>query len=618
ERLKELYREEGYHGAVVIPILKTLEPGKEGERRVALTYSIDEGKKVRIAEVRIQGVSDLPFREVRKGVKTKAHFSLTSWLTGSGIYKEETAGEDAERIRSLYLDRGYLQVQVGDPRVDLDETGEWMTVTYSLTEGPRFRIRRIGFENPDIFNDRELREAIKLREGDLFNRSRLRGDLAALTDLYGEKGYAFAEINPRILPDEGAKEVDLTFAVEKGEKVKVRKIQILGNEKTRDKVIRREIRLNEQETMNTAALRRSFQRLNNLNFFENIEITPQPIAKDAVDLNVKVKERPTGAFSIGGGYSSVYGFLGTTDVTEGNLLGRGQLLRFKGEFGALRTNYDVTFREPWFLDEPTAISFNLFKNLRTFDLYDIGSQGGTVGLSRTFNEYWNGGLTYGIQEVEVSGNPPVSISPGRSSTGSLGASVNRDTRDVVWDPRSGSKNTVTVEYADRFLGGSNVFVKYYLDTTWFYPMPRDTAFMAHGRFAEGRGLRGKDLPLNERFYVGGIYTVRGFDYGKAGTPATVDAATGEILGADKELIFNLEYIVPLVKEARINGVLFYDAGAGFAADDSLALGDLRTSVGGGFRWLSPIGPLRLEWGYNLDPQPGERQGIWEFSIGTLF
>jgi outer membrane protein insertion porin family len=617
EKLKDLYKEEGYVEARVIPVLKETEPSKEGSRRVILTYFIEEGEKVRIREVKITGIEALSRREVRKVVKTKAYFRLTSWLTGSGIYKEEMAAEDVERIQSLYMDRGYLLIQVGDPTVERDKTGRWLTVSFSLTEGPQFRIGRIGFEKLDIFSAGEVRKNMKLEEGMLFSRSKLRGDILAITDMYGEKGYAFADINPRVIPDEATKTVDLTLVAEKGEKVTVRRINISGNEKTRDKVIRREIRINEQEIMNTSALRRSFQRMNNLNFFENIEISPELLTKDLVDLNVKVKEKPTGAFSIGGGYSSVYGFLGTVDVTEGNLLGRGHLLRFKGEFGALRTNYDVTFREPWFMDEPNAVTVNFFKSLRTFNSYDIASRGGSLGLSRAFNEYWSGNITYGIQEVEVKGTPPGSIEVGRSSTGSVSTSVERDTRDNIWDPRSGNKNAATVEYADTFLGGSNSFTKYILDSTWYYPMLRDSAFMLHGRYAEGKGFGGRDLPPNERFYVGGIYTVRGFDYGKVGPTSTGDV-NGEILGADKELIFNLEYIIPLVKETRINGVLFYDAGAGFDSNDNIGMGDLRTSVGWGFRWLSPIGPLRLEWGYNLKPKPGERQGIWEFTIGTLF
>jgi outer membrane protein insertion porin family len=445
--------------------------------------------------------------------------------------------------------------------------------------------------------------------------------VAIITDMYGERGYAFANVMPDIRPDEAAQNVDITFIIEKGEKVRVRRINIGGNEKTRDKVIRREIRLSEQDYLNTSALRRSSQRINNLNYFENVEIVPDIVSKDMVDLNVRVKEKPTGAFSLGGGYSSVYGVVGMVDVTEGNLFGRGELLKVKGEFGELRTSYDVTFKEPWFMDTPTSVTLNLFDTVRSFDTYNINSRGGNIGVGRSFGEYWSSGITYGIQNITVSGSPPESIKEGTSTTGSITTSVTRDTRDNYWDPRSGNKNNLSVEYADRFLGGDNILVKYIADTTWYYPLMLDTAVMFHGRYGIGKGLRGDDLPANEKFYVGGIYTVRGFDYGRATTKSTVsdgDTVFGDLLGADKELIINIEYIIPLVKEARINGVLFYDAGSGFGKNDSIALSDLRTSAGGGFRWLSPIGPLRLEWGYNLDPRAGERQGIWEFSIGTLF
>lgn len=495
-----------------------------------------------------------------------------------------------------------------------------MRINFGVVEGDQFTIRSIDFKNDDIFSDEEIRNRIKLHDGMVFSRKVLREDMSTIIDMYGEEGFAFANVTPDIRPDEASKKVDITFVIEKGEKIKVRRINIRGNEKTRDKVIRREIRVNELDYLNTSALKRSFQRINNLNYFENIEIVPEIVSKDMVDLNVKVKEKPTGAFSMGGGYSSVYGFVGMIDLTEGNLFGRGELLRLKGEFGELRTSYDITFREPWFMDTPTSLTVNLFDTVRSFDTYDINSRGGSLGVGRAFGEYWNGGVTYGIQNINVTGSPPSTLEAGESKTGSITTSVSRDTRDNYLDPRSGNRNNLSLEYADSFLGGDNVFVKYIFDTTWYYPLMLDTAVMFHGKYGLGKGLRGHNLPVNEKFYVGGIYTVRGFDYGRATTPSTIsgDPVTGDLLGADKELIFNIEYIIPLVKEARINGVLFYDAGSGFGRDDSITLSDLRTSVGGGFRWLSPIGPLRLEWGYNLDPRPGERQGIWEFSIGTLF
>lgn len=613
ERIKALYQEDGYYDASITPVISKL-----SEDKASVTFFIKEGKKIKIREVKFLGTEKVSEYSIKKAVNTKRYKRLTSWLSGTGIYKEIEAEGDVDRIRDYYLDRGYIQVQVSGPEIEVIEGGRWMRIIFRVNEGEKFKVRNIDFKGNDIFTKDILEEKITLNKGMVFSRRQLREDISKIIDLYGEKGYAFANINPDLRPDEASGEVDITLDIEKGEKVKVRRINIGGNEKTRDKVIRREIRLNELDYLNTSALKRSFQRINNLNYFENIEIVPELVTKDTVDLNVKVKEKPTGAFSMGGGYSSVYGLVGMLDLTEGNLFGKGELLKIKGEFGELRTSYDLTFREPYFLDTPTSLTINLFDTVRSFNSYDINSRGGTLGVGRSFGEYWSGGLSYGLQTINIKGTPPASFSTGESRTASVTTYGTRDTRDNHWDPRAGTKNNVSVEYADQFLGGDNVFVKYILDTVWYYPLILDSAFMVHGRYAAGQGLRGDEFPANEKFYVGGIYTVRGFDYGKASTDSTIDPLTGDLLGADKELIVNVEYIIPLVKEARINGVLFYDAGSGFGKDDSLALSDLRTSVGGGFRWLSPIGPLRLEWGYNLEPKPGERQGIWEFSIGTLF
>ena len=615
ERLRELYREDGYYEATIIPVVN-----KTSEHTVSVTFFIKEGRKIKIKEVLIAGAAKISESSLKKVINTKRYKTLTSWLTSSGIFKEVEAQNDVDRIRDYYLDRGYVQAQVSGPEIEIIEGGQWMRLIFNVTEGEQFRIRKIDFKGNDIFTKDDIESRTRLRKGMIFSRKTLREDIGLITDMYGEKGYAFANVFPDIRPDDSTREIDITFSIEKGEKITVRRINISGNEKTRDKVIRREVRISEQSYLNTSALKRSFQRINNLNYFENVEIVPDTVSKDMVDLNVRVREKPTGAFSMGGGYSSVYGVVGMLDVTEGNLFGRGELLKVKGEFGELRTSYDVTFKEPYFMDKPTSVTVNLFDTVRSFDTYEVNSRGGNVGVGRSLGEFWSGGITYGIQNITVSGDPPSGVDEGTTTTGSLITSVTRDTRDNYWDPRSGNKNNLSVEYADEFLGGDNIFVKYILDTTWYYPMMFDTAIMLHGRYGEGRGFKGDDLPANEKFYVGGIYTVRGFDYGRATTPSTIDGdpVLGDLLGADKELIFNIEYIIPLVKDARINGVLFYDAGSGFGEDDSIAMSDLRTSVGGGFRWFSPIGPLRLEWGYNLDPRPGERQGIWEFSIGTLF
>ena len=615
ERLRSLYEDEGYYQALIIPFIERHE-----DNTASVTFFIEEGKKVKIKEIRIRGAKKISEREILKNIKTRTYNRFLSWLTGSGIYKEIEAENDVDRIREYYLDRGYIKVQVSGPRVEIIKGGEWMRIIFTVVEGDQYRIRKISFSGNDIFTPEELYKKLELKKGMIFSRSLLGKDMRLLIDLYGEKGYAFAKVTPKIEPDDLTKEVDITYVIDKGEKIKIRRINITGNTKTRDKVIRRELRLAEQEYLNTQALRRSFQRLNNLNFFEKIEITPQMVTRSMVDLNIKVKEKPTGAFSMGGGYSSVYGFVGMIDLTEGNLFGRGQLLKIKAEMGQLRTNYDITFREPWLMDKPTSMTLRMFNTITSFDTYDIHSRGGSIGFGHYYGEYWSAGISYGFQDISLAGTPPSTLIQEPSKTGSITTSVTRDTRDNYLDPRSGSKNYGSIKYADRFLGGNNIFAKYILDTAWYFPLPYNTAFMFHARYGIGKGLRGRNLPVNEKFYVGGIYTVRGFDYGRASTPSTIagDPATGELLGADKELIFNVEYIVPLVKEAHLNGVVFFDAGSGFGKNDSITLSDLRTSVGGGLRWLSPIGPLRLEWGYNLHPRPGERQGLWEFSIGSLF
>lgn len=616
ERLKALYQEDGYYEASITPVINKL-----SEDKASVAFFIKEGKKIKIKEVRISGAKQLSESGIIKTINTKRYKQLTSWLTGSGIYKEIEAEGDVDRIRDYYLDRGFIQVQVSGPETEVIGDGRWMRIIFRVVEGEKFKIKNIAFTGNDIYTNSFIENKINLHSGMIFSRRMLREDISRIVDLYGEKGYAFSNITPDIKPDETTREVDITLDIEKGEKIKIRRINIGGNEKTRDKVIRRELRLSEVDYLDTSALKRSFQRINNLNYFENVEIVPELVSKDMVDLNVRVKEKPTGAFSMGGGYSSVYGLVAMVDLTEGNLFGKGELLKLKGEFGKLRTSYDLTFREPWFMETPTSLTVNIFDTERNFDTYDIKSKGGNIGLGRSFGEYWSGGVSYGLQNINVTnvtGAPPSSLKTGESRTGSVTTYVTRDTRDNSWDTRAGNKHNISIEYADEFLGGDNVFAKYILDTVWYYPLMLDSAVMFHGRYGDGEGIRGSEFPANERFYVGGIYTVRGFDYGKASTPSTIDQINGDLLGADKELIFNLEYVIPLVKEARINGVIFYDAGSGFGKDDSITISDLRTSAGGGFRWLSPIGPLRLEWGYNLSPKRGERQGIWEFSIGTLF
>ena len=616
EKIRRVYQDEGYYNTEVIAVIRTISPEK-----VLVQFAIEERERAYIKKVRFEGNHQISGGRISKAVQTSSYFWLTSWLTESGTYKKEEVNADVERIRELYLNNGFLQVQVGSPKVDLSPDKKWFTVSFPIVEGESFRISRIAYSGNSLFAEAKLREVVHSKEGETFNRDQIRQDIMGMVDLYGEKGYAFANVVPELNPDPQTREVAVTFQVSEGEPVRVRRINIYGNNKTRDKVIRREIRLDEQELLDTKALRRSFQRLNNLNFFENVEIVPQEVERGWVDLDVRVKEKPTGTFSIGGGYSSVDGLVGMVQVEQGNLFGRAQLLRLKAEIGQRVQNYTMTFREPWLFDKEISGTVDIYnQNLLYFSDYKEKRTGGDLILGKAFTEYVSGSVSYTLEDIliyDVTSRDPLiqqQASLGNTLTSKVGLSLARDSRDFFFDPRQGSRNSVSVELAGTVLGGDNDFYRAIGDSSKYFPLFLGSVFSIHGRLGYVEALQGKQIPLGERFFVGGINTVRGFDFGRAGPLGSA----GEVIGGNKELFFNFEYLYPLVEEAKIKGVLFFDTGRGFDEGEAINLGRLRRGAGVGLRWISPVGPLRLEWGYNLDRRPDEKPWTIEFAIGSLF
>ncbi|MFY9270212.1 MAG: outer membrane protein assembly factor BamA [Candidatus Manganitrophaceae bacterium] len=626
EKIKKLYEGDGYYNADVTPVTQRI-----GEDQAVLTFLIREGEKAYVRTIRMEGNKAFTEKELKKQIEISPYFWLTSWLTESGRYKEEALQADLEKLREFYLNHGYLQMQITEPKVELSEDKKWFAITFPIVEGEQFRIREIRYEGNTLFGTERLAAVTKSKGGELFNRGRIRQDIASMVDLYGERGYIFANVVPQLNPRFEERVVDVAFQVSEDAEIKVREIHIAGNDKTRDKVIRREIRVNEQEVVNTKLLRRSFQRLNNLNFFENVEIVPQQVEPGWVDLDVQVKEKPTGTFSIGGGYSSVDRLIAMIDITQGNLFGRGQLLRGKVESGKRRKTYTLTFREPYLFDTNISGTTNLFNTVRNFNSYKEKRIGADLILGRFFGEYVSASVSYTLETLNifdlrrvngaVDPNIPLRVrrqaERGRTLTSALGFSLARDTRDFAFDPRQGGRNSISLEYAGTFLGGDNDYYKVILDSSRFFPLWRDHVLSIHGRFGYAAGIGDKELPIGERFFVGGINTIRGFKFGRAG-PIT---STGEILGGNKELLVNVEYLIPLVPEAKIKWLFFYDIGRSFDDSEPVRLSELRQGAGFGIRWISPVGPLRLEFGANLRPKEeiGEsRKFLPEFSIGTLF
>lgn len=610
-KLRNLYEEEGYWLANVIPVTKKI----SGDD-ISLTYQIEEGTKVKLNKISFAGNKNISASSIKKVMETKEWWIFSFLSTGSGYYKKDRVEGDIERIRNLYYNGGYLKAVVGEPQVTLDKDKKSMAVTISISEGEVYSISSIEVSGNKTFDTETIKKLITMTPNSVFRKNILEKNIQAISNLYTENGYAMASITPDLSPDEKNRTVTVVLAVNEGDKYRIGRIEVSGNLKTRDKVIRRELRFDEGEIFDSTKLRRSYERVNNLNFFETAEIVPKPRAdQQVVDLEVKVKERPTGMLSVGGGYSSVDKLIGTVDLTQGNLFGKGQFVKVKAELGGRSSFYELSFRDPWFRDKPVSLSTGIYRTTREYTEYSKKAFGFYIGFGKDLSEYWKGDISYNferatIYDIKAGASAIVFDQKGTRSTSSITPSIIRDSRDNFLDPSKGSRNALSFTFAG--LGGSNAFVKTLADSAWYFPV-RESTIMVRGRIGYAKGIFNKTFPLYERFYVGGISTLRGFGYGVAGPK---DPATGEAIGGTTELLFNNEYIFPILTDMKLKGVVFFDAGNSY--EDFHEFGKLRYTSGTGVRWISPIGPIRIEWGYNLRKKRGESSSKVEFAFGSFF
>lgn len=626
EKIRLAYQEDGFYNCQVIPVIQTVD-----EDRKRLTFFIKEGTKAKVRRVNFEGMRSVTKEEMFKVTATRewipwyglfTQLKVPSMLSDAGVLKREELGNDIERMREVYLNKGYLNVQISQPTLELSEDKKWFEVSYAIVEGEPFVVQEVGFRGNTVFEDHELREGLNIKPGEIFQRAKIRGEITRITDMYGAKGYAFADVVPNVTPDNNARTATITLNVKEGEMMRIREIRVNGNDKTRDNVIRRELRLDEQDVIDTLALKRSFQRLNNLNFFETVEILPQQVDVDKVDLNVKVKEKPTGQFSIGGGFSTLDKLVAIADITEGNLGGNGWLGRIRGQLGQQRSLGLVTFRNPYVNDSYNALQLDIYRTMTNYISYFESKSGASATWSRWLSEYVNGSVSLFAEQLEYR-DPQAGLCPdliplicrqlGTQSSTGVRTSIFRDTRDYYLDPRTGWRMSVGIDYGTPALGGTNHFYKLFFDVMKYTPLIYDTRFSVRVRYGQTEGLEGKPIPLTERFFVGGINTMRGFVFGRAG-PVT---PSGSLLGSAKELIFNNDFIFTISSEAKLNGVFFFDYGNGFDDGEPVTF-NLRSAAGFEARWISPFGPLRAAYGINLDPRPNERRGVFEFTIGSLF
>jgi outer membrane protein insertion porin family len=610
--IKAEYVKDGYYAAEITP-----ESQIDAENEALVTFRIDEGKLVRIKDIRFEGNTVFSESELRGAMEIKEKW-MFSWLTGRGNYDEALLEQDLERVTDLYFNKGYIRVKVRKPVISLVDDRRHMLILIQVDEGEQYRIGKIDAVGDLVDRKEELLNLFELRPGDVFSRALLRKGVGRITDLYADQGYAYVNVSPLTRVDDSAKLVDLALEIEQGPQVSVERINISGNTKTRDKVIRREMKIVEGELFNASALKRSKARINNLGYFETVDVTTSDGSdRNHVNVDVNVKERSTGTFSVGAGYSSVEGFVGQGSVTQENFLGRGWKLNLAGSVGGESTTYQIGLTDPYFLDKNLTLGFELYKTEREWTDFSRRATGGALKLGMpVYDDYSRALFVYRYEQKEIFdisdyASDDIKEEEGRSTISSVTGSLTRDTTDYRLDPASGGVFEGTWELAG--LGGSEKYSKYILDYRHFWPAAFGTVLSAHGQFGYLQEIGGEDAPLDERFYLGGINTLRGFEAREVGPRDE----NGDFTGGTKETFFNFEWIFPLVKDMGLKGVTFVDVGNAWDNNENF-FEEWRYSVGAGIRWLSPLGPLRVEWGYNLDPKDWEDQSKVDFMIGRFF
>ena len=624
DNIKKLYKEKGYFDTVV-----NIKLSYPSEGRVNISIDIQEGQKAYVKQIMIQGNTAFTDKEIEEILITSTK-GIFSWFTESGVLKRDMLSQDASRIGSFYQNKGFIDVKVGEPEVE--KSGEWLYVTFNVEEGQRYKTGTVNIVGDLIESEDRLLKICRIGEEKYFSRKLLREDILRLTDYYASKGYAYAEAKPAISKNDQFKRVDITLSADKGPLVYVNRIMIKGNTRTRDKVIRREIVLQETDIFNANALKASNSRVRRLEFFEDVNITPEPTEDESLmDIVVELKEKPTGSFSIGAGYSSVDNVMLMGEISQNNFLGRGQRLSLQANLSSNNTRFNLGFTEPHLNDTNLSFGADLYSWVSEYDDYTKDAKGFTVRLSHPIWKRCRIFGSYGYDDSNLTDVSPwasrtIQESKDIHVTSFISLGLSRDTRDRIYDTSNGSVNAVSVKYAGGVMGGDSAFTKIEGSTSWYFPFRWDTTF--HAKLAAGyvkENSSGK-LPVYEKFYLGGLSNMRGFEAGDISPEVIRWDGYSERIGGTHMWYSNLEYIFPLFKEAGLKGVIFYDMGDVFDAGD-IPLGpgesvdddsNIRQSVGFGFRWLSPMGPLRLEWGYNLNPEDDEDQSLWDFSIGGQF
>jgi outer membrane protein insertion porin family len=631
----KLYQLSGYQKTQVKYSLNINEPAGRGR----VTFEITESPKVKITEVAFEGATAFTQKKLAGELKTKRRW-MFSWLTGSGVLKDDELDEDKERLAEFYRNEGYVDFEIKETRIEQVDPKR-IKVTFVVFEGRKYNVGTITFKGNSLFSAEAIRggwekgRGLKMTEGQTFTPRALETDLRAVRDFYGAKGYIDARVDALKNANTETGNIDLVYLVSEQDKSFIERIDIRGNIKTKDKVIRRELAVSPGEPFDMVRVNLSKQRIQNLNFFEKVDTVPEPTdVPNRKNLVLTVDEKNTGNFSLGAGFSSIDSLLGFLEVSQGNFdlfkppyfTGAGQKGRLRLSYGARRQDYRLTFIEPWFMDRKLALGLEAYHSNSDYNtlLYDEVQTGARLSLERAlWTDFFRGSLSYtiesvGIKNVATNASPELVAESGRSLVSKIGAGLAYDTRRGGLIPTGGQRTGLSGEFAGGPLGGENDFFKAELGTSWYFQGFRE------GHLLELGGRIGSIEPygsstnvtIYNRFFLGGPRTLRGFEYYGVGPRDSL----AQPFGGKTFWTGSAEYSVPVIDRLRF--AVFYDIGnvytSSFSFNPNKSRGEAFYSdnYGIGIRLNLPFGPLRLDYGWPISKDAATGSGgRFNFDVG---
>lgn len=624
DRLLEIYKRSGRFGATVNPKII-----QKDQNRVDVVFEIDEGNKTTVKKINIIGNAKFSDDELKDTMITKES-AWYRFLTSTDTYDPDRLNYDKELLRRFYLQNGYMDFKVKNAIAELTPNKEGFIITFDIEEGDRYK-----FIQPDIkvnlpeYTAKNLNDKVEFKQGQWFNADLIESTITNLNNYFSNLGYAFVDTTPQFDKNDKDKTVKITFAVAEGEKVFVNKINITGNSRTLDKVIRREFRIKEGDAFNASKLRRSKQRVENLDYFEKVDLKTVPVYGQSgkTDILMDVAEKATGSFSIGVGWSSYDGLLFDTGIQERNILGTGNTLGLNLMLSEREQQYTIGLTNPYFMDKNLLAGVDVFHTTldnEDYSSYKSTTTGGAVRFGWNYTDYLRQSVRYTLQEdevrdVEEDASRYIKDQKGRTSLSMIGQELSWDKRDNRINPTQGFYTSFSADYAG--IGADTKFVRLGVMGIQYFEMVEDVIFSVRGDAGHIWGMGGQDVRINHRYYLGDS-SFRGFEYGGIGAR---DKATGDALGGNWYATASAELQFPLglPKELGIKGKVFSDAGFigkpdGYDASTMDYSSKMRMSAGTGIMWQSPMGMINLDFAWPIMKEDFDETKVFRLNFGKAF